>query len=362
MAGTDDDRSKSLHVRLLVLIGLLIFELAACAALTQQAFLPLGSFHLLWWLSALIALTLVFLIAACWKLVRNRFQFSLASFLIAVLVLGAGLGTLISFLQRSQRQREAAARLESLGASIRWQNQGEPGLKEYLGRRYFEDVIGVDFLGWPNVTDEEIALLGDLPGLRDLSLFGHRFTDENLRCLEGLAQLETLTITSVNVKGPGIRSLQGLSELRVLEFVNSPLGDAEAEMLSRCTQLETLGVAYSHIGDDGVAHLKRLSSLKALYLHGTAVTNNGLRHLAELPNLRVLQLGSTAVSDVGLVHLKEWERLENLSLYGTQVTDDGLRHLESLQCLKNLGLEKTKVTDEGVARLREKLPNCEIVK
>ena len=53
---------------------------------------------------------------------------------------------------------------------------------------------------------------------------------------------------------------------------------------------------------------------------------------------------------------------KNLSLYGTSITDAGLVHLESLHHLKNLGLEKTTVTDEGVARLRKKLPNCEIAR
>lgn len=362
MGETGDDRRKPQPVRLLVLMGILFFEIAASVTLLRGVSLPLGSFTILWVLAVLIPLTVLLVLIACWRLVRNRFQFSLASFLIATLVLGAGLGSLISFLQKSQRQREAAARFESLGAKVYWQNEGQPGLKESLGRRYFDDVVYVHLSSPTSITDDDFASLEDLPGLRELLLFRTGISDDHMQHLAKLSKLGTLVIWGANVKGSGIKSLQNLPMLHTLHLGSSPLDDGATEALSRFTGLDVLGLTDTQIGDDDIAHLAQLPRLRELYLRGTAITDNGLTHLAGIPRLRVLHLDQTAVTDAGLAHLKDLEGLENLSLSGTAITDVGLVHLESIQGLKNLDLQKTKVTDEGVARLQEKLPNCEIAR
>ena len=357
-----DAQTRPLPKRLLALLGLVIFELVAVAAITTGAISPLGSPELLWLLVAVITVTILFLFTAGWKLIRNRFQYSLTSFLIATLVLGAGAGSLISFLQRSERQRKAASRLESLGANVTWRGQGQPGLKEYLGRQYFEDAISVDLVGTAPLTDDDCALRGDLPHLRGLTFVHSGMSDGHLRHLENLERLQTLTIVDANIKGPGISSLASLPNLQGLEISCSPLDDDGTEALSQCTGLEILGLGGTLVDDAGLAHLTRLPRLRELYVHGTRVTNDGLKHMKEMPCLRDLCLDHTAVTDAGLIHLKPLTRLAYLSLSNTSITDAGLVHLESLQSLKILNLQKTNVTDEGVARLQEKLPNCEIAR
>ena len=362
MSGENDDRKKPLPTRLVALIGILIFEVVACALLLSGSFLQLGSLELVWLLVAVVSGMILFLFVAAWKLIRNRFQFSLASFLIATLVLGAGFGSLISFLQKSSKQREAAARLTSLGAAVLWENQGHPGLKEYLGRQYFEDVVSVYSLSPLQMTDEDFALLKELPGLRDLSLYQTGISDGHLQHLAKLEHLQFLMICGANVKGPGIKSLANLPILTELHISASPLNNAAAQALSQCTQLTTLGAPGTQIGNDDLIHFQRLPHLRELYLNATAITDDGLKHLEEMPQLRFLGLVQTAITDAGLTHLEKLEKLENLNLSGTQITDAGLVHLESLKHLNNLGLQNTKVTDAGIARLQHKLPSCEIAR
>ena len=362
MSGEDDEKKKPLPARLVALIGILIFEVVACVLLLGGSFQQLGSLELVWLLVVVVSGMILFLFVAAWRLIRNRFQFSLASFLIATLVLGAGIGSLISFLQGSQKQREAAARLAGLGAGILWENQGHPGLKEYLGRQYFDDVVSVHFLTPLQMTDEDFALLKELPGLRDLSLYQTGISDDHLQHLAKLEHLQFLMICGANVKGPGIKSLANLPILTEMHISASPLNDGAAQALSQCTQLSTLGVSGTPIGNDDLIHFQRLPQLRQLYLNATAITDDGLKHLKQMPQLCFLGLVQTTITDDGLAHLKQLEQLENLNLGGTQITDAGLVHLESLKHLNNLGLQNTKVTDAGVARLQQKLPNCEIAK
>ena len=45
----------------------------------------------------------------------------------------------------------------------------------------------------------------------------------------------------------------------------------------------------------------------------------------------------------------------------TKITDAGLVHLKGLTSLQELYLMRTKITDAGVAKLKEALPNCQII-
>jgi Leucine-rich repeat (LRR) protein len=53
--------------------------------------------------------------------------------------------------------------------------------------------------------------------------------------------------------------------------------------------------------------------------------------------------------------------LESLNLYGNEVTDALLAKLATLPKLKKLYLWQTKVTEEGVKKLKEALPECEVI-
>ena len=98
-----------------------------------------------------------------------------------------------------------------------------------------------------------------------------------------------------------------------------------------------------------------------LHLSVSDITNDGLAHLAGLENLQWLDLMNTQVGDAGLAQLARLKNLQWLNLSDTQVGDAGLAHLTGLKNLQRLHLINTQVTDAGVAKLKEDLPNCDII-
>ncbi|MGZ0174092.1 MAG: hypothetical protein ACKVHE_31670 [Planctomycetales bacterium] len=131
----------------------------------------------------------------------------------------------------------------------------------------------------------------------------------------------------------------------------------------------SLDLLDSPVVDAQLEYLKPLTSLESVYLNGlTRITDAGLKHLLGLTKLRELDLSGSAVSpkrrtitDTGLEFLRDLRNIEKLNLDRTEVTDEGLRHLTSFTCLRTLGLKETHVTRAGVDRLKQVLPDCEII-
>jgi hypothetical protein len=107
--------------------------------------------------------------------------------------------------------------------------------------------------------------------------------------------------------------------------------------------------------------IRRLGILESLSLSGTGITNAGLKHIKGLGNLTELSLWSTQVTDGGLEQINGLSNLRVLWVSDTKITDAGLEHIKGLTSLRTVYLHKTQVTSEGVKKLREALPECEIV-
>jgi hypothetical protein len=70
---------------------------------------------------------------------------------------------------------------------------------------------------------------------------------------------------------------------------------------------------------------------------------------------------SEDVSNRELVYLSHFPDLEQLGICSRNVTDTGLRSIYGMRRLKKLTLVTPNVTPQAVARLRRRLPKCEIV-
>ncbi|MHC4180142.1 MAG: leucine-rich repeat domain-containing protein [Planctomycetota bacterium] len=139
----------------------------------------------------------------------------------------------------------------------------------------------------------------------------------------------------------------------------SDFGDENMVYLSELADLRWLSLG-TPVTDSGLVHLETLTKLEQLFLDRTQVTGGGLEHVKGLAKLELLALDGTQVTDSSLEHLKGFTNLHALSLTGTKVTDAGLEHLGGLTSLQMLFLTDTKVTDEGVKKLQHALPKCEI--
>ncbi|TWT40052.1 Serine/threonine-protein kinase PrkC [Thalassoglobus neptunius] len=174
---------------------------------------------------------------------------------------------------------------------------------------------------------------------------GRLVSDQDLVMLQKLKNLESIDFGQTAITSDGFRSLTALKTLKKLSF--------SVEALT----------------DDVLARLSVLPLLESIELLHTDVTDDGLKTLAHFPALRYLSLsvspkqkfGPAFLTDDCLRHLDSITRLEQLSLFGPSFTDAGIEHLLRLDDLDCIRIWAPNITDSGIQKLREHLPECEIM-
>jgi internalin A len=240
-------------------------------------------------------------------------------------------------------------------------------------------VVGVD-LSYTAVTDEELAHLRGLKGLRSLNLSGcEKVTDAGLPYLAGLTDLRELRLDGTGVRGDGLTHLGGLKALTLLFLPNERMTLKQLAALRGLSELRQFGFAESdgrtgyrqgfwrvvswfpklqHLAeyvenDREMAVAGRLTGLTRLSVpKSSKVTDRGLAPLAGLTNLTELDLTAPLITDAGLQHLAGLSRLENLELDGRRLTEDGFQVLKGLTALQRLSLENARLSDAGLNHLR----------
>lgn len=134
----------------------------------------------------------------------------------------------------------------------------------------------------------------------------------------------------------------------------SPIAQSDQRLEVSLRMLPTLS-------DAALAPLSRLKSVIRLDLGHSPVSDAGLAHIRGWTDLAALHLEQTRITDRGLAHLRGMKQLVYLNLYGTGITDAGLENLMGLSSLRRLYVWQTKVTEAGVKRLKQALPQLEVV-
>lgn len=133
------------------------------------------------------------------------------------------------------------------------------------------------------VTDEGLKHLAELPLLEDLGYETEQFT------LRGLAQLKGLISVRPrpeSVSDDDLALLAELPRLRRLNLSGSGITDAGLTHFAKLTQLESLSLNETSISDVGLEQLKTLVNLKSLGVYKTRTTEAGLEALDQaLPKL-----------------------------------------------------------------------------
>jgi DNA-binding beta-propeller fold protein YncE len=200
--------------------------------------------------------------------------------------------------------------------------------------------------------DSLLAVLRDLPRMKQLQLGHSKVTDAGLQHLRSLNALESLTLIQTNIGDAGLVHLEGLPTLKSLTLPMSLVTDAGMRSLARIPSLEQLDLENLPLTDAAAAQLGGLVNLKKLLLSHTKLTDAGLAHIKALTNLEELGLDHTAVTNTGLAHLRGLKKLKELDLEHTAVTDLGLKSLTDLHALETLNLRYTKVSTPGLAQLK----------
>jgi hypothetical protein len=179
-------------------------------------------------------------------------------------------------------------------------------------------------------TDDDLALLCQLAGIRKLCLDNACVTDVGMGHLARMKNLEHLDLYRTKVTPAGLAMLRGLKKLQRLELEESPICDACVAELSQLKALVTMNLSYTRVTDAGLAHLARLSKLGQLILEDISISDAGLEYLCDIPGLVVLGLTNTQVTDAGLTHLTNMPRLKQVYLCETRVTAAAIEELQFL--------------------------------
>jgi hypothetical protein len=119
-------------------------------------------------------------------------------------------------LSRDRLEQQVVADLESLAGRFQREPLGPRWVSQLPFASYLpQRVTGVEFHG-EKITDDTLARLRILAGLRGLSLIGTRVTDDGLAHLESMSELESVYIESEQITDAGLHHLKRLPKLKYL--------------------------------------------------------------------------------------------------------------------------------------------------
>jgi hypothetical protein len=250
----------------------------------------------------------------------------------------------------------------------------------------------------PNLDDDELAVLAQMPSLSVLSLTGTKATGQAIEALVGSKSLRHLDLSgAVGITDDGLKPLSGHAELRVLKLSRIPLTDAIADVITSLPKLEelsldgtgitevtiqriakqrpglkSLSIGSDHITDDVISSIVKFSDLEILEITKSAMTGASLVALSDLAKLKLIRLAdNVSMTNDAIMQLADVAALYHLDVTGTQfsavglsqngfsslnmldanrtkVTDDAIPHFKGLPALYSVSLKETEVTLAGV--------------
>jgi hypothetical protein len=234
------------------------------------------------------------------------YQYRLRTLLIAMTLLAAWMAYVS---HHARQQKLAVEKIRALGGTVQYDYQkdkiqlgGEeysrydpqampPGpewLRNFIGNDYFQNVVYVS-LSKTSVTDDELAILENFPGLEGLSISQTKITSFGLVHLEGLKNLESLSLENTLIDDNGLAHIKDLANLRILILNDTKITDAGTINLQRLTNLEEcLWLESTQITDGSLKYFKNFKKLKWLNMTHTRVTEKAANELQkDLPKTKI---------------------------------------------------------------------------
>ncbi len=196
------------------------------------------------------------------------------------------------------------------------------------------------------LTDEAVAAVAAMPGLRSLDLEATEVGDRAASSLQSATGLEELTLNSTQVSDTGLAAWGALPRWLRISLNNTYATGAGFSRWAGPSALEDLSLLGAPASDETIPALARLPRLRRLILAESDVTGAGLAALAGLP-LQELDLAATDVGDDA--PLGRFPALRRLRLRDTRISDAMLRDkLPALSQLEHLDLARTRISNEGM--------------
>lgn len=241
--------------------------------------------------------------------------------------------------------------------------KGEDGLHGVTSAdpAFFQDIEYLLLPGFPEEEEEvEIVkgVLKSMPRLRYLALLGESADIEMLTALKHLRCLLLAVEDSESME-----SIGKMTQLQELALVVKKDGkDEEAldlSFLAPLTELRTLFLLTEAVPVKDLDFLAGMKHLTTLGLPRGTTQERFAKVIAAHPALETVHL---LQEEEGGVHdlspLKNLPNLNILAMNGDRIDPEELKELQNLKLLVAL---KPEVDDELVARLKEHLPECEVV-
>lgn len=194
-----------------------------------------------------------------WKL-----QFSLATLMLMVPVLGIPSAWLAREMEQARQQREAIDAIERLDGQVQFDKRDhEPSISNWaipiLGRTFFDDVEKVS-LEFP--SDDDLVYLKQLSSLKELWIYDDprddiELTDAGLEHLKEMTQLHDLELLGTNVTAAGLGQLKELTQLKQLKVLNGGITDEDLKYLMEFKQLNSLYLGGTKITEEGFMELQK---------------------------------------------------------------------------------------------------------
>lgn len=200
---------------------------------------------------------------------RRLLRFRLKSLLVVLSIVAVWFG----LHARSARQQEIACNeITRLNGTIEYSYQFDDDLqfvpsafppypswfRRILGHHFFDTVFFVDFQGCKDVTNNDLAILNQLPSLMGLDLAFTNATGEGLQYLNGMSSLRALRIESITLGDRDLVYISSLKKLAYLEMPQTNISDAGLKYLSGLRNLRLLDLSYTDVTEEGIATLQSL--------------------------------------------------------------------------------------------------------
>ncbi len=206
-----------------------------------------------------------------------------------------------------------------------------------------------------NFGDEGVGSLAAFPLLESLSIGDTRITDNGMDKLPPLARLNNINLNGLRLSEKGLCNLSRYPSLQDVSVAFLRFNDRSMRCLCSLSRLRGIDFGESDVPHDTLTYLARLPRLKDLLLRRIlSLTAEDLRGLSQLKNLRKLDLSQTNCTDDTIKYLPPY--LNNVSLASTKLKSKGIRQLSTHTSLSEIDLAMTELSDESLRDLAT-MPN-----